>query len=145
MLRRAMRGLTDRVVHAAVQPRPGQVTMFFGEDELNAILEEFGEKLVIVEASMTWCRPCKGFERAYEVRSVLGESSQEYCRHFCVAEVVDPMQPVGMSLCIQQHMAYPAILLPALPPLCQPIVKDCLDVAEVRRCLSWGTVHQVLW
>ena len=50
-----------------VQPRPGKVTIFFGEEELNAILQEFSESLVIIEASMTWCRPCKGFERAYEV------------------------------------------------------------------------------
>lgn len=41
--------------------------MFFGEDELNAILHEYGERLVVVEASMTWCRPCKGFERPFEV------------------------------------------------------------------------------
>lgn len=55
-------------VHA-VQPKPGRVTMFFGEEELDFILSEFGQRLVVVEASMTWCRPCKGFERAYEVRA----------------------------------------------------------------------------
>ncbi|KAK9805892.1 hypothetical protein WJX73_001761 [Symbiochloris irregularis] len=49
-----------------IEPRLGQVNMFFGEDELNAILQEYGEKLVVVEASMTWCRPCKGFERPFE-------------------------------------------------------------------------------
>lgn len=49
-----------------IEPKPGRVTMFFGEEELDFILSEFGQRLVVVEASMTWCRPCKGFERAYE-------------------------------------------------------------------------------
>ena len=51
----------------SVQPKLGRVSIFFGEEELNAILQDFDSSLVIIEASMTWCRPCKGFERAYEV------------------------------------------------------------------------------
>ena len=45
----------------------GCVTLFFSQAELDALLERNADRLVVVEASLTWCRPCKGFEKTFQV------------------------------------------------------------------------------
>ena len=41
--------------------------MVFTADELDYLLQANAEKLTVVEASLTWCRPCMSFERTFEV------------------------------------------------------------------------------
>lgn len=50
----------------AGQARLGAVTVIFSEAELDSILEEHSDRLIVLEASLTWCRPCKGFERVFQ-------------------------------------------------------------------------------
>eukprot|EP01023_Acetabularia_acetabulum_P044590 TRINITY_DN4480_c2_g2_i1.p1 TRINITY_DN4480_c2_g2~~TRINITY_DN4480_c2_g2_i1.p1 ORF type:complete len:313 (+),score=83.12 TRINITY_DN4480_c2_g2_i1:151-1089(+) len=58
----------------AVQPiprrhqvtHPGQVMMIFSEEELNELLDDKPEKLAVIFAGLTWCRPCKGIQRPYQ-------------------------------------------------------------------------------
>lgn len=50
-----------------VEAELGGVTLIFSEAELDSILEEHSDRLVILEASLTWCRPCKGFEKTLKV------------------------------------------------------------------------------
>lgn len=45
----------------------GTVNMIFSEAEFDKILGEAGNKLVVLMASLTWCRPCKAFGPTYEV------------------------------------------------------------------------------
>lgn len=45
----------------------GTVNMIFSEAEFDKILSEAGNKLVVLMASLTWCRPCKAFGPTYEV------------------------------------------------------------------------------
>ena len=45
------------------------MTMVFTAEELDYLLHEHADRLTIVEASLTWCRPCMSFERSFEVRS----------------------------------------------------------------------------
>ena len=51
-----------------MQWTPGQVALIFSGEELEAIKEQYPKHVVVLQASFTWCRPCKGFIRAYEVR-----------------------------------------------------------------------------
>ncbi len=37
------------------------------EEQFDLLLSDHADKLIVLEASLTWCRPCKGFERAYQV------------------------------------------------------------------------------
>jgi thiol:disulfide interchange protein len=52
----------------------GSVTLFFSQAELDLVLEEHSDRLVVVEASLTWCRPCKGFEKTFQVLSSAANS-----------------------------------------------------------------------
>lgn len=52
---------------ACTQAQEGKVTMVFTAEELDYLLHEHADKLTIVEASLTWCRPCMSFERSFEV------------------------------------------------------------------------------
>jgi len=45
----------------------GSVTLFFSQEELDVLLEKNSDRLVVVEASLTWCPPCKGFEKTLQV------------------------------------------------------------------------------
>ncbi|KAL4423152.1 hypothetical protein ABPG77_007805, partial [Micractinium sp. CCAP 211/92] len=45
---------------------PGGVNLFFSEADLDAVLASNPGKLVVLMASVTWCRPCKGFQSTYE-------------------------------------------------------------------------------
>ncbi len=45
----------------------GTVNMIFSEAEFDKVLTEAGGKLVILMATLTWCRPCKAFGPTYEV------------------------------------------------------------------------------
>lgn len=49
----------------------GTVNMIFSEAEFDKILGEAGNKLVVLMASLTWCRPCKAFGPTYEVWPLL--------------------------------------------------------------------------
>lgn len=44
---------------------PG-VTLFFSEDEFDKVLASAGERVVVLMASVTWCKPCKAFQTEYE-------------------------------------------------------------------------------
>lgn len=44
----------------------GAVTTFFSAHELELILHASTGRLVVVEASLTWCKPCKTFQPTYE-------------------------------------------------------------------------------
>ncbi len=45
------------------------VQLLLGQEEFEAILkEEPKDKLVCLEVGMTFCRPCKGFEKTYKAR-----------------------------------------------------------------------------
>jgi thiol:disulfide interchange protein len=50
-----------------LQPKAGEVTFIKGEEEFDLLLAGHPDRLIVLEASLTWCRPCKGFERAYQV------------------------------------------------------------------------------
>lgn len=49
-----------------LQAQLGSVTLIFSEAELDSLLQQHSSRLIVLEASMTWCRPCKGFERSYQ-------------------------------------------------------------------------------
>eukprot|EP00887_Chlorella_sp_A99_P002293 scaffold10.g2293.t1 len=58
---RAGAGLGWEKLGAPATPS-GQITNFYYEEELDLILEASNGRLVVVEASLTWCRPCKNFQ-----------------------------------------------------------------------------------
>lgn len=67
------RPMTDdekKALAAAARRGPGlvvgTVNMLFSEVELNTALEAAGDHLVVLMASLTWCRPCKAFTSTYE-------------------------------------------------------------------------------
>ena len=41
--------------------------LIFSGEEFKALSAAHPSRLLVLEASFTWCRPCKGFQRAYEV------------------------------------------------------------------------------
>ena len=43
------------------------MNFIWSEEEFDWVLSEHAQQLVVLEASLTWCRPCKGFERAFQV------------------------------------------------------------------------------
>ena len=42
--------------------------LIFSAEELDALMAAHPDRVVVLEASFTWCRPCKGFQRPYEAR-----------------------------------------------------------------------------
>jgi Ca2+-binding EF-hand superfamily protein/thiol-disulfide isomerase/thioredoxin len=44
----------------------GGVTLIFSEEEFDAVLAAHPDKLIVVMASVTWCRPCRSFQEIYE-------------------------------------------------------------------------------
>jgi len=46
--------------------KPGEVMKIFTEAEFDEILERNPEKLIVLFAGLTWCRPCKAVIRPYE-------------------------------------------------------------------------------
>ena len=52
-----------------MQLKTGEVNCIWSEEEFDWALKEHAQQLIVLEASLTWCRPCKGFERALQVRS----------------------------------------------------------------------------
>lgn len=44
------------------------MNFIWSEEEFDWVLREHAQQLVVLEASLTWCRPCKGFERAFQVQ-----------------------------------------------------------------------------
>ncbi|KAK9916986.1 hypothetical protein WJX75_009515 [Coccomyxa subellipsoidea] len=48
------------------EAKQGEVTFIRSEEEFDFLIGEHAERLIVLEASVTWCRPCKGFERAYQ-------------------------------------------------------------------------------
>jgi len=63
-----------RASNQAIPPRepsliewvPGSPTLIFSAEELDALMAAHAQRVVVLEASFTWCRPCKGFVRPYE-------------------------------------------------------------------------------
>lgn len=51
-----------------MQLKSGEVNSIWSEEEFDWALSEHAQQLIVLEASLTWCRPCKGFERAFQVR-----------------------------------------------------------------------------
>ncbi|KAK9810405.1 hypothetical protein WJX72_010210 [[Myrmecia] bisecta] len=49
-----------------IEVEPGRVTTVFSTEEFDTVMTDHADTLVVVEASLTWCRPCKGFERTFE-------------------------------------------------------------------------------
>ena len=50
---------------AAALPEPGTVMRIFGDADLADVSAAAGGRLVVVEAGLSWCRPCKRFAPAY--------------------------------------------------------------------------------
>ena len=50
-----------------MQLKSGEVNVIWSEEEFDWVLSERAQQLIVLEASLTWCRPCKGFERAFQV------------------------------------------------------------------------------
>lgn len=44
----------------------GTVSVIFGEAELDEVLKKHADRLVVMFAGVTWCRPCKGVAKPYE-------------------------------------------------------------------------------
>ena len=42
--------------------------MLTSDEQFDLALERHAPRLIVLEASLTWCRPCKGFERTYQAR-----------------------------------------------------------------------------
>ena len=53
---------------ATVQVTPGEVIHIFSDQEFEQILKNYPNQTIAIMASLTWCRPCIGFEKSYEVR-----------------------------------------------------------------------------
>jgi len=51
------------------------VTELDSEEQFDAALAQHAQRLIVLEASLTWCRPCKGFERTYQVRAAVDSLS----------------------------------------------------------------------
>ncbi|KAL4440573.1 hypothetical protein ABPG75_003574 [Micractinium tetrahymenae] len=51
---------------AGLKLLPGGVNLFFAEADLDAVLAAHPAKLVVLMASLTWCRPCKTFQATFE-------------------------------------------------------------------------------
>jgi len=47
------------------QPAAGQVLQLSSEAELDGLLRAAGPRLVVLQAALTWCRPCKGLQGPY--------------------------------------------------------------------------------
>lgn len=45
---------------------PGEVMLIFSGEEFKALSTSHPRRVVVLEASFTWCRPCKGFQKSYE-------------------------------------------------------------------------------
>ena len=52
-----------------MQLKDGEVNFIWSEEEFDWVMRERAQQLVVLEASLTWCRPCKGFERAFQVQN----------------------------------------------------------------------------
>ncbi|GLI63445.1 hypothetical protein VaNZ11_006417, partial [Volvox africanus] len=48
---------------SVIEPVEGDMTIIFSEQELDEILSTNLNKLVVIFAALTWCRPCKGMQR----------------------------------------------------------------------------------
>lgn len=59
-----------------VQVNPGEVIHIFSDQEFEQILKNYPDQTIAVMASLTWCRPCIGFEKSYEVRLLVGYRSR---------------------------------------------------------------------
>lgn len=80
----------------------GSVTLFFSQAELDLVLEEHSDRLVVVEASLTWCRPCKGFEKTFQKFAAAFSNtlflkfygnSNENCKHLLEERLQVPYTP----------------------------------------------------
>lgn len=49
-----------------IRLKRGEVTKIFSENEFDEIVERNADKLVIVFAGLTWCRPCRAMNKTYE-------------------------------------------------------------------------------
>lgn len=49
-----------------LQRFPGEVNLLFSEQELDDIIKEEASSLVVLMSTVTWCRPCKGMQKAIQ-------------------------------------------------------------------------------
>ena len=63
----ALNSLELVAVFHGVQAQLGEVLMLFSEAEFDVLLEAHASQLIVLEAGLSWCRPCKGFERTFQV------------------------------------------------------------------------------
>ena len=55
-------------VEQSVRDRfPGEVGQIFGAADLDAMLAEDKDALVVLMSTLTWCRPCKGLAKPFQV------------------------------------------------------------------------------
>lgn len=66
-----------------LQRFPGEVNLLFSEQELDDIIKEEASSLVVLMSTVTWCRPCKGMQKAIQVRE-LGCTQQSNSHYFVV-------------------------------------------------------------
>lgn len=45
---------------------PGEPMLIFSSQEMDELMQAHPERVVVLEASFTWCRPCKAFQKPYE-------------------------------------------------------------------------------
>lgn len=50
-----------------LQWSPGEPMLIFSAQEMDALMDAHPKRVIVLEASFTWCRPCKAFQRPYEV------------------------------------------------------------------------------
>lgn len=52
--------------HTITQTVAGDVSVIFGQQEMEEVLTKHKDKLVVLFCGLTWCRPCKGVAKPYE-------------------------------------------------------------------------------
>jgi thiol-disulfide isomerase/thioredoxin len=53
----------DGTAQTLIQPLKDDLTLIFSETELDEIIAERHDRITVIFAGLTWCRPCKGMQR----------------------------------------------------------------------------------
>ena len=96
-----------------MQLKAGEVNFIWSEEEFDWVLSEHAQQLVVLEASLTWCRPCKGFERAFQVSHLHHHPAD------CINSILD--HAFAVSLIPASPRASHA------PQSCRPILRSYLE------------------
>jgi Ca2+-binding EF-hand superfamily protein len=65
-LRASDAALPERRETSLIEWMPGEVMLIFSGEEFKALSGAHPRRVVVLEASFTWCRPCKGFQKSFE-------------------------------------------------------------------------------